>query len=343
MATPPPLNSQPKKKGCAGGCLTLVVAGFGAVILLGVVGNFSSDRKWKNDRPNIVRSVEQAVEGGDYNRAILLADPHQSRNDPELNALVAKARDLQREAAERAHLKLVARLVAEIHSAQGEEREKKLERLLGLEPNTKEFPEELTAIRERNKKREEEAAAKREAEHRAEVERWDRERAERDRELAERERVALEARLAEFKWKYQVTKDELTSKPTYLAVVPSINQINFDFPYQGAQRGTLMLRTHPQHGKDLIVQVEKGQMLVQSYQDTTVKVVFDGGSPISYRVVGPADHGSTSLFFRDYQGFVGKMLKAKTVKISVPFYQQGNVVFEFNVSDFDSDQYLDKK
>jgi hypothetical protein len=104
-----------------------------------------------------------------------------------------------------------------------------------------------------------------------------------------------------------------------------------------------MLRTHPQYGKDLILKVEKGQMLVQSYQDTNVKVVFDGGSPISYRVVGPEDHSTTSLFFRDYQGFVGKMMKAKTVKIAVPFYQQGNVVFEFNVSDFDSDKYLDKK
>lgn len=320
-----------------------MVAGFGAMVLIGVLGNLASDRKWKNDRPNIVHSVEQAVEGGDYNRAILLADPHQSRNDPELNALVAKAQDLRKAAAERAHAELVTRLVSEIHSAQGEEREKKLERLLGLEPNTKEFPEELTAIREKMKKREEEAQAKREAEQKADLERRDRERAERDRERAEQDRLALEARLAEFKWRYQVTKDELTSKPTYLAVVQSINQINFDFPYQGAQRGALMLRTHPQYGKDLILKIEKGQMLIQSYQDTTVKVVFDEGSPISYRVVGPEDHSTTSLFFRDYQGFVGKMLKAKKVKIAVPFYQQGNVVFEFNVSDFDSDQYLDKK
>jgi hypothetical protein len=93
----------------------------------------------------------------------------------------------------------------------------------------------------------------------------------------------------------------------------------------------------------LILGVKKGQMLVRSYEDATVKVVFDEGPPISYKVTGPADHSTTSLFFRDYQGFVGRMLKAKKVKISVPFYQQGNVVFEFNVSDFDSDRYLDKK
>lgn len=147
-------------------------------------------------------------------------------------------------------------------------------------------------------------------------------------------------RMAEFKWKYHVTKDELTSSSIYFAVVKSINQVSFNFPYEGVQRGKLIQRTHPQHGKDLILQVEKGQMLVRSYEDSTVEVVFDQGSPISYRVSGPADHSTTSLFITDSQGFIESMLKAKKVKLSVPFYQQGNVVFEFNVSEFDSDSYL---
>jgi hypothetical protein len=150
-------------------------------------------------------------------------------------------------------------------------------------------------------------------------------------------------RMAEFKWKYHVTTDKLTDKPTYLAVVKSINQVSFGFPYEGAQRGELMQRTHPQHGKDLILSVEKGQMLVRSYEDTTVEVVFDQGTPISYKVAGPADHSTTSLFIRNSQGFIESMLKAKKVKISVPFYQQGNVFFEFNVSDFDSERYVNKK
>lgn len=63
---------------------------------------------------------------------------------------------------------------------------------------------------------------------------------------------------------------------------------------------------------------------------------------VNYNVIGPSDHGTTSLFIRDYHGFVRQMLKARTVKLSVPFYQQGNVVFEFGVSDFDSAQYLNE-
>jgi hypothetical protein len=37
------------------------------------------------------------------------------------------------------------------------------------------------------------------------------------------------------------------------------------------------------------------------------------------------------------------MLKAKRVRISVPVYQQGSPVFEFDVSNFDTDAYLEKK
>lgn len=56
----------------------------------------------------------------------------------------------------------------------------------------------------------------------------------------------------------------------------------------------------------------------------------------------PTQKKKAALFLRDYHGFVDRMVKAKKVKISVPFYQQGDVVFEFNVSDFDSNRYLGK-
>jgi hypothetical protein len=37
------------------------------------------------------------------------------------------------------------------------------------------------------------------------------------------------------------------------------------------------------------------------------------------------------------------MLKAKRVRISVPVYQQGSPVFEFEVSGFDTNAYLEQK
>ncbi len=149
--------------------------------------------------------------------------------------------------------------------------------------------------------------------------------------------------IANSKWNYSVSKDELTSNPIYHAVTESINQVNFGFPYEGIQRAQLNLRNHPQHGKDVILKVEKGQMLVRSYEDTTVEVVFDEEPPISFLVVGPNDHGTTSLFIRDCQTFTEKLMKSKKVKISVTFYKEGNVVFDFNVAGFDNNRYIDKK
>ena len=245
----------------------------------------------------------------------------------------SKAQKLIWEAAERARQEKIAELVAEIKTAEGDDREAKIEQLLALDPNTKEFSEELVTVREKIKQRKQEAHAKKEAEHQTELNR---------KEEARKEgvRLAMEAKLAEFKWNYQASEDKLTSKPGYVAWVKSVNEVNFGFPYGGEQRGELMLRTHPQYGKDLILSVKKGQMLVRSYEDTTVKVVFDSGFPVTYKVVGPADHSANYLFLRDYYGFVERMTKASKVKISVPFYQQGDVVFEFNISDFDSQKYL---
>lgn len=127
------------------------------------------------------------------------------------------------------------------------------------------------------------------------------------------------------------------------ATTISTNLVEFGFPYRGPQSGTLTLRTHPKHGKDVIFSIERGQLLVRSYEDSSALVRFDDSDPISFKVVGAEDQSSTSAFFKDYQGFVSKMMKAKRVRISLPVYQQGSPVFEFDVSSFDADSYLEKK
>jgi len=127
------------------------------------------------------------------------------------------------------------------------------------------------------------------------------------------------------------------------AITESSNTVNFGFPYAGAQRGTLLLRTHPKYGKDVILSIERGQFLVRSYEDSKALARFDDGDPITYKVVGAEDHSTTMVFFKDYQGFVARMLKSKRVRISVPVYQQGSPIFEFEVSEFDTGAYLEEK
>ena len=130
---------------------------------------------------------------------------------------------------------------------------------------------------------------------------------------------------------------------TLLAQVPSTNVVLFDSPYDGPQHATLTLRTHPRHGKDIILGIERGQFLCRSYEDCNVLVRFDDQKAVTYAGVGPADNSTESVFIRNYPRFVSSMLKAKRVRISAEVYQEGSPVFEFDVTGFNEAKYKGKE
>lgn len=144
-----------------------------------------------------------------------------------------------------------------------------------------------------------------------------------------------EARRLAAKWRYRVDADPMTSKKARYASIDSENTLNFDFPYQGEQHGTLILRDHPIHGRDVMITIDKGQILCQSYEDCTVRVRFDEGSPQSWNAAGSADNRSTVIFLRNEGGFIQRLRAAKVVRIQIPIYQEGEPMLEFHVSGFD--------
>lgn len=144
-------------------------------------------------------------------------------------------------------------------------------------------------------------------------------------------------------WYYHRNDDPMGKGTVHQAHVSSSNTVNFGFPYSGMQHATLALRTHPRQGKDVIFRIEKGQVLCHSYQDCTVLVRFDDEPPTNYSGVGAADNSTETVFIRNYDRFIGKMLKAKRVRIAVNIYQEGAPVFEFDVSNFDQGRYKSTK
>jgi hypothetical protein len=137
-------------------------------------------------------------------------------------------------------------------------------------------------------------------------------------------------------WYYSHDTDEMTGKASHSASVQSGNTVEFDFPYEGVQRARLSLRRHPRYGNDVIFGIEKGQLLCPSYEGCTVLVRFDDGEPASFSANPPADHSSETVFIENYDRFVSRMRVAKQVRISPKVYQQGSVVFTFDVSGFDA-------
>jgi hypothetical protein len=143
-------------------------------------------------------------------------------------------------------------------------------------------------------------------------------------------------------WEYRQNSDPMGKGDEYLAYILSTNTVNFSFPYAGEQHARLALRTHPRFGKDVIFSIERGQLLCPSYEDCNVLVRFDDEPPSNYSAVGSADNSTETIFIRNYKRFVGKLLKAKKVRISVNVYQQGAPVFEFDLGSFDPNKYRPK-
>lgn len=144
------------------------------------------------------------------------------------------------------------------------------------------------------------------------------------------------------RWEYAQVIDSMSDKKVYFAVITSNNTINLDSPYQGEQHARLTARTHPRWGKDIYFQIEKGQLLCHHYDDCLIMVKFDDKDAVKFYGT-PSDDNSTELvFIKDYSRFMAMALKANTVKISIPIYQEGNPVFEFNISNFDLNKYKPK-
>ena len=137
-------------------------------------------------------------------------------------------------------------------------------------------------------------------------------------------------------WKYYSSQDEMGRGVARQASVNSTNMLEFRFPYANPQHATLLLRTHPRYGKNVILQIEHGQFLCTSYMGCTVLVRFDEGAATKYSAVGPSDNSTDAIFIQNYQSFVSRMLKAQRVRIQAEFYQEGAPTLDFDVSGFDA-------
>lgn len=140
-------------------------------------------------------------------------------------------------------------------------------------------------------------------------------------------------------WSYRQKIDEMTSATTYLASVRSSNFVEFSSPYNGKQQASLTVRDSKRSGKDILFSIEKGQILCRSYDQCKVLVRFDNEQPIYYSAVGASDQSSTTIFLNGHERFLAKLSKAQTIRISPEIYQQGSIIFTFDVSGFDNSKF----
>jgi hypothetical protein len=146
--------------------------------------------------------------------------------------------------------------------------------------------------------------------------------------LAEAEVVPAEP---EGKWQYSTDKDEMRGTEDRFAHLDGSNTINLDFPY-GEQRGRMVVRQSAQFGFDILVGVESGQIMCNSFTNSRINVKFDDGPIQSYRCLDASDGTSSMVFIEGAKGFLAKLKKSKKVIVEAEFFQNGMQQLTFDTA-----------
>jgi hypothetical protein len=131
------------------------------------------------------------------------------------------------------------------------------------------------------------------------------------------------------KWHYQQSEDKMRNAVSHYAMLDSDNRTQFSFPYSGGSTATIVLRNSPKNGRDIMLQIDKGQFLCQ-YDGCYISVKFDDRPVQTISANEPSDGSSTVLFISDDAPFLRSLRKAKSVTIEAPFYQAGTRQFQFS-------------
>lgn len=141
---------------------------------------------------------------------------------------------------------------------------------------------------------------------------------------------------AKTNWVKNVSKDEMRGTEIVNVATESINQVSFDFPYNGGSSLLLLVRRNDS-GNDLIIRITKGQFLCSSFDGCEVNFKFDQNPIQSITMVGAESHDSDILFVKNSKttaSLIEKIKSSKTVIVEPSFYKEGKHQFTFNLEGF---------
>jgi hypothetical protein len=132
-------------------------------------------------------------------------------------------------------------------------------------------------------------------------------------------------------WQYSEDADKMTNEKRYFASCVSLNEIEFEFPYNGGSNFTLTLRNMGK-GNEIVLQVSKGQFMPSIMSSDYCRVKFDDGETSKYTYNSSADGSGDVIFLDNTPKFLSKLKKAKKLMIEAPFFNAGRQVINFDVA-----------
>lgn len=141
--------------------------------------------------------------------------------------------------------------------------------------------------------------------------------------------VLLAVSTSALAWKYKTDKDALTGKPIQEAEIRSSNSLKLSFPYRGPNRGWLTVRKHPQHGLDVYISIERGQ-IVCHHIHCTIRFRVGNGEATDVPASRASDGSNSTLFF-SYPLEAVELFKAgKDIAIQLTIFHSGEHVLKFS-------------
>lgn len=131
-------------------------------------------------------------------------------------------------------------------------------------------------------------------------------------------------------WTYENRVEAAGESVTHRASLTSPTRLEFGFPYAGGS--TVRLGLRERNGDALVSLHVTNGAFNRSFQEGSVRIRFDGRSPVTYRYA-PAQNGSATVIFLDQPDAIIRQLKSsRTAVVNLDFYNQGNRQFTFNTA-----------
>lgn len=133
------------------------------------------------------------------------------------------------------------------------------------------------------------------------------------------------------KWDYSEQRDEMRGTTAKFASVKSENTVDLKFPY-GEVQGELWIRRRPEDGLNVGFEVEKGQVLCNSFSEDYVSMKFDDGPIQKFRCTGSSDGSTETAFIENAQRALAALKHSKRTVVEAEFFQQGRQQFVFDTA-----------
>jgi hypothetical protein len=144
-------------------------------------------------------------------------------------------------------------------------------------------------------------------------------------------------------WLVSYKNDEMRGTAQKFIQTDSDNAVDFDFPYDGGSKMTIVLRSKKQtlkEGKtadklpltEAVILISKGQFSCNSYQGCSISAKFDDGKILKYSMTEAADGSADVIFVDNSASFIKNVKSHKKLIVEADFYQAGAKQFKFDLS-----------